>query len=159
MTAASPATLTKTIRCLTVRQPHAHHIFHCGKDVENRSKRTTFRGTLAIHVSKSMNVSLVRAADLEPGKLPRGAVIGFVDVVDCVRSSSSRWALPGHWHWILSNARLLKTPIPASGQLAMFDLTVKTERLATRQDARLRFEALTARKAQQSTPEDSNTRH
>lgn len=34
---------------LTVKQPWAHMIAHCGKTVENRSWRMDFRGDLAIH--------------------------------------------------------------------------------------------------------------
>lgn len=34
---------------LTVKQPWAHFIAHCGKTVENRSWRMDYRGELAIH--------------------------------------------------------------------------------------------------------------
>lgn len=37
------------IKALTIRQPWAHAIFHLGKDVENRSWRTRYRGPLLIH--------------------------------------------------------------------------------------------------------------
>lgn len=37
------------IRALTVRQPFAHMIAHCGKLTENRPKPTRFRGLIAIH--------------------------------------------------------------------------------------------------------------
>lgn len=37
------------IRALTVRQPWAHMIVHCGKTVENRSKPVSYRGLAAIH--------------------------------------------------------------------------------------------------------------
>jgi hypothetical protein len=34
--------------------------------------------------------------------LPRGCVIGTVELLDCVRDASSLWAMPDSWHWILS---------------------------------------------------------
>jgi hypothetical protein len=37
------------LRALTVKQPWAHMIAHCGKRVENRSWRMDYRGDLAIH--------------------------------------------------------------------------------------------------------------
>jgi len=37
------------IRALTVRQPWAHMIAHCGKTVENRGRQTRYRGQVAIH--------------------------------------------------------------------------------------------------------------
>ena len=37
------------LKCLTVKQPWAHMIAHCGKTVENRSRPTGHRGLLAIH--------------------------------------------------------------------------------------------------------------
>jgi hypothetical protein len=49
--------------------------------------------------------------------LPRGAIIGCVDLVDCVAASDSMWALPGSFHWILERPRLLVRPVPASGSL------------------------------------------
>lgn len=37
------------LRALTVRQPWAHLIAHCGKLVENRGREVRYRGLLAIH--------------------------------------------------------------------------------------------------------------
>ena len=48
------------VRVLTVRQPHAHLLIHGSpsagvKDVENRSKPTTYRGTLLIQASATID--------------------------------------------------------------------------------------------------------
>src|ERR1017187_9047245 len=40
-----------TIRTLSIRQPWAHAILHLGKDVENRSWSTPYRGSILIHAS------------------------------------------------------------------------------------------------------------
>lgn len=67
------------IRCLTVRQPWASAIFLCGKDVENRTGTTNYRGPLAIHAGKMVEWDWVERLKLtEP--LPTGAVIGTVDL-------------------------------------------------------------------------------
>ena len=49
---------------------------------------------------------------------PAGAIIGAVDVIGCVRDSSSPWAVPGQWHWILANPRACE-PVPATGSLIL----------------------------------------
>lgn len=40
------------MKALTIKQPWASLIMECGKDVENRSWSTSFRGRVAIHSSK-----------------------------------------------------------------------------------------------------------
>jgi hypothetical protein len=37
------------IRALTVKQPYAHLIAHCGKTPENRTRATPYRGLVAVH--------------------------------------------------------------------------------------------------------------
>ena len=51
--------------------------------------------------------------------LERGAIIGVVEVVDCVRDSGSPWAEPGSWHWCLAGARALE-PVPWRGRLGLW---------------------------------------
>jgi hypothetical protein len=36
--------------------------------------------------------------NLNPDELPTGAIVGSVEIVDCVQDSKSRWADPGHLH-------------------------------------------------------------
>lgn len=61
------------------------------------------------------------------GNLPRGAVIGTVEIVDCVPveelvdSLDNRERLlgdysPGRFAWVLQNPVMFKTPIPANGK-------------------------------------------
>lgn len=51
-----------------------------------------------------------------PDGLRFGAIIGTVELYDCVRDSDSPWALPGRWHWLLRDPRALKRPIPVRGR-------------------------------------------
>ena len=109
-------------KAFSVRQPWAHLILHGKKDVENRSQRTRYVGTVAMHASSTMNKSLVREKKLVPEDLPTGCVIGVVDIVDCVRNSKSKSAEPGYWHWVLRNPRALKKPRKMKGWLGLFPL-------------------------------------
>jgi len=126
---------TMTLLALSVRQPWAHAILHGGKTVENRSWPTQFRGTIALHAGRSMEADDVAAffkfiedrglggtwlqrSDVDT--LPRGAVVGLVDIVDCVRTSSSPW-FEGPYGFILASPRPI-SPIPCRGAQKFFDL-------------------------------------
>jgi len=39
------------------------------------------------------------------------AIIGIVDVVDCIQDSKSIWSIPGKIHWILKNPIMFPEPI------------------------------------------------
>lgn len=45
--------MVKDLKVLNISQPFAHFIFHKGKNIENRSRGTTIRGTIAIYASKT----------------------------------------------------------------------------------------------------------
>lgn len=136
------------MKCLTIHLPWAHLIVHedlpdgiVQKRVENRTWATDFRGPLAIHAGKS-NASMT---DEWFRKLPRltfGAILGVVDLVDCVRVRRSqagrryisvddqrrhRW-LQGHFYlegpfaWVLENPVAFRSPIACCGQQGLFDI-------------------------------------
>jgi ASCH domain len=120
-----------TRRSLTVRQPWAALIMAGVKDVENRTKPTSFRGRLAIHAalrfadpSAGLVLADVAAAlGLCKGavpRLPRGVVLGTVELHDCRRDSGSRWAIPDQWHWLVRDPRPLPDPVPARGRLGLW---------------------------------------
>jgi len=117
---------------LTVRQPWAELIVSGKKTVENQPRRTLHRGPLVIHAGLRLDESgpAVRRA------LDFGAIIGVVDVVDCVDQSRSPWAVRGQWHWILANPRRLTRPVPYCGALGLWNVDPETERLIRRRLAR-----------------------
>ena len=85
-------------------------IIHGGKDVENRSRRTRYRGPLLIHAGHAFESegyeAIQRLASQPPPPAPEfihGAIIGVVEVVDCIQGSHSEWAVAGQWHWLLRN--------------------------------------------------------
>lgn len=91
---------------LSVRQPWAWAIIHCGKDIENRSWQAVNhglrqRGRIAVHAAKGMTRDeYEEARDFidglgfttpAPHALHRGGIIGSVEVVNVVSESDSPW--------------------------------------------------------------------
>lgn len=126
--------------CLSIRQPWADAILFLGKPVENRTWRTDFRKNLTIHTSATwddygeawlkMKIRpTTRAIDafLTKARGRLGRVVGFVDVVDCLRPDDYNetahcecvWAVRP-WCWVLRNPVALETTIPMKGQLGFF---------------------------------------
>ncbi|MDO8431336.1 MAG: hypothetical protein Q7S58_02895 [Candidatus Binatus sp.] len=79
--------------------------------------RTHFRGRILIQASLKVEAGEARDLNLDPGELATGAIVGSVEVVDCIRGSKSKWANRGQWHWVLKNPRVLAKPIPLKGAL------------------------------------------
>jgi hypothetical protein len=133
------------MRALSVRQPWAWAIFHAGKDIENRSWRTSHTvGTIAVHASTGVDPlerlpKGVRCPDRH--ELVRSAIIGVVDVVAVVAKSRSRWFYRGQQGWVLRNPRLLRKPIACSGKLGLWHLPPVVERRIQRQPQRSRPKA------------------
>lgn len=112
------------MRALSIRQPWASAILNAGKSVENRTWSTSHRGELLIHAGlRDDPAGFERLAELGvavPDDLPRGGVIGRVQLVDVVTDSLSPWAIPGCWHWIFEDPEPLPF-VPLRGQLGLFD--------------------------------------
>ena len=126
-------------KCLTVRQPWASLILYGGKDVENRSRQTHYRGQLLIHAGKEWSADgfdkLLEYASNMTEKWDfslfqalchanawRGAIIGSVDLVACVWPADSFWADACSWHWILANPQPFDEPIPWRGQQGLWTI-------------------------------------
>jgi hypothetical protein len=125
------------MKALSVIMPWPYFIMECGKDVENRTWSTNYRGTILIHCSKKPDPNyrqiFAEYAEewLENGlsndtiemliEKYCGHIVGTVKLVDCVQDSNSEWAEPGMWHWVLKNPVLFKEPIPARGSLGLWE--------------------------------------
>lgn len=113
-------------RCLSIRQPWAWAIVEGHKTVENRSWATSYRGRFAVHASLKPDpagYAFLRSLGIEPPEdLPRGAIVGSVELVDVVDGARDRWAMPGQMHWRLARPRKLRRPIPMGGKLGLFRL-------------------------------------
>ena len=89
------------MRALSIRQPWAWLIIHGGKDIENRTWHTKFRGRFLVHASQGMTKLEYKAAQwyaAERGvtvpqfaELQRGGIIGSVDLADSLDHSDSPW--------------------------------------------------------------------
>ncbi len=115
------------LRVLTVRQPYAWLIVHGIKDIENRSRRTHIRGPILIQAGASRAEvtpeNLAKYQAIGRVRLPEdfevGGVIGYAEIVDCVRDHGSPWKDPDSWGWVLAKARPLKFR-PCRGALGFF---------------------------------------
>ena len=110
------------VKIISVRQPWAWLLFH-GKDIENRTWRTSYRGPLLIHASQAMEEDdfpmqrqwIERAGIVIPEDLPRGAIVGAATLTPITAWHISRKiATPAHtWPrlaagliWLLYGATL-----------------------------------------------------
>lgn len=130
------------MKAITIRPLMAWSIIHAGKNIENRSWPTKLRGTIAIHASKGFSRwEYEEGVDYLPARyrkivpayqdVPRGAIIGLVDLVDCVEDSNSRW-FNGPYGFVLRNPRPIIKPIPCTGQLGFWNLPSEIERKIAR---------------------------
>lgn len=126
------------MRAFTAHQPYAYAIVAGLKPHETRSRRTNIRGRVAVHAGKaSLNRATRALSDRAFWELleaiggkddqPLGAVVGTVEIVDCLpveevvdTLTRQQRALgdysPGRWAWVLKNPVMFDTPIPASGK-------------------------------------------
>ncbi|MCM2453384.1 ASCH domain-containing protein [Agrobacterium vitis] len=120
---------------LSVRQPWVHGIFFLGKPVENRKWNTKMRGRICIHASsriflKEWSKGLVTYKDTGAGydalkafpamaDLPRGGIVGTVEIVDVVKSHPSAWFF-GPYGFVLRDPQPVEF-IPVKGALSFFD--------------------------------------
>lgn len=118
------------MKALSIRQPWAWLIIHAGKDIENRSWHTKFRGRFLVHAAKGLTgAELVRALNFceerglpmpDLGDLQRGGIIGSVELVDSVDHSDSPWYM-GQKGFLLRDPKPLPF-MPLKGQLQFFDV-------------------------------------
>jgi hypothetical protein len=128
-----------SMKALSVKQPWAWLIVSGYKDIENRTWHTEFRGRIYIHASgryvaadyrdvkERLRTLHIQAAYPHlylpyPPDLTYGAIIGEVDLVDCIDTSLSFWAEEGLWHWVLSKPVAYVEPIRYRGQLGLFEV-------------------------------------
>ena len=127
---------------ISIQQPWAWLILNAGKDIENRSWPTKFRGRVLIHAGKKMTrgdfdacclflnristelapevlARLYRSMNYEFFHYLRGGIVGEVEIADCVTESASPWFC-GEYGFVLRNARELPFE-PCKGALGFFN--------------------------------------
>ncbi len=124
------------MKALTIKQPWAQLIMGGGKDIENRGWPTSLRGRVAVHSSKKLDRGEIESACYAMGlwipkfsariftaealTYPTGAILGTVEIVDCVRKSDSPWFC-GEYGFVLVNP-VRCTPIPINGALSFWEV-------------------------------------
>lgn len=124
------------MKILSIRQPWAWAIIHGGKDVENRTWKTNFRGRFLIHApivfDKDGELWLTNNRErlgkysnwlsLQPfihSAILRGGIIGSVELIDCVTAHDSPW-FAGPYGFVLKNPQWLPFQ-PCKGWLGFFE--------------------------------------
>lgn len=148
------------MKALSIKQPFASLIAHGIKDIENRTWKTKYRGRIYIHASGTPSfkdlINNLPSDQLEEvirhqylfsmntnsKSYPKSAIIGEVDIIDCVINHPSVWAeetfIPideteGYpqkpiYNWVLANAVLYDKPIlNVKGKLSLWDYEMKYE--------------------------------
>jgi hypothetical protein len=137
------------MKALSVRAPWWWFILHAGKDIENRDWPTRFRGTIYLHAGKSWQWNdtmddiaaglsccghrrdeIARTLSIDRLRDLRGYLVGTVDIVDCVRWSSSPWFF-GEFGFVLANPVVFTRPVLCKGMLGLFTVPDCIEKLAT----------------------------
>lgn len=131
------------LKAITLTQPWASLVAKGAKRIETRSWRTRYRGPLAIHAAKALprpvrdlcegeplRSALASAGMTDVELLPRGAVIALCRVTHCRRTEECAPPepeslfgnySPGRFAWLLAGVRPLDQPIPARGQLGLWN--------------------------------------
>jgi len=163
------------MKVLSLLQPWASLCVHTDengkafKQIETRSWNTKYRGELLIHASKKkikLQDGMYELIDQmerigfmkDYEKLPYGAIIGKVNLVDVTTTSiinsntdldiNTNWKhltkqelafgdySEGRFGWLLSDPVLFKNPIPCKGQLSIWNLPKELENIVRSQVGR-----------------------
>jgi len=117
---------------------------------ETRSWATNYRGRVYIHAAMNKSVDTIQFTNnityYKPNhyidfsrkiiNLLFGVIIGYVDIVDCVRAETIRDKMTaqelsfgdysdGRWIWICKNHTALETPIPAKGSQGFWNFNIR----------------------------------
>jgi hypothetical protein len=150
-----------TWRGLTLMQPWASAVMLLGKDVENRPTRCPAElvgKRIAVHAGLEVDETALeylsrfrhRRGWRELGQLPRGVILGSVQLVGCISEApdgtvagnaapydwpcllealKSWWRQPdARWQWALREPQVLAEPVPCRGQQGLWRVPVEAAR-------------------------------
>ena len=138
------------MKALSIKQPWASLIAHGIKDIENRTWKTNFRGRIYIHASAKRAGRTITLLTTEQCNCIKdnswsdskeevtSAIIGEVDIIDCVINHPSIWAENSEYeqvgpyltykndkpiyNWVLANPVLYEKPIlNVKGKLSFWE--------------------------------------
>lgn len=119
------------MKAITLTEPWASLVVAGRKTIETRSWPTSVRERIAIHAAKAMPGFAREAAlefGLDPDQLPRGLVLGSVQLVACARTEEVRRSVRpeelvfgdfgnGRWAWLFVDPLAYEERLPARGSL------------------------------------------
>lgn len=113
------------MKVLSIKPPWAYAIIYGGKDIENRTWNTKFRGRFFIHCSlKPDNHAPKELWNYVPTDRPAfGGIIGSVELIDVVEKSDSKW-FQGPKGFILKDPKEHKF-VPLKGKLGFFEMEIE----------------------------------
>lgn len=137
-------------KAISIRAPWWVWILETGqpwqKTIENRTRRSHYRGPVLIHASSwwreqevladQRSAMLAARADgsypvppLTMGDMKRfgGHIVGIADMVDCVEAHDSPWFC-GPFGYVLENARWIAEPFAQKGALGLFEVEYDIEK-------------------------------
>lgn len=137
------------MKTITIKQPWASLIVEGVKDIENRTWKCPQKyigKRILIHAGKEQvgwdkltteqyKLSMDAIIENQINGLPKGAIIGSVEIVDCMINHPSTWAEKSGriydgihsndfkiiYNWVLANPILFPEPIPAKWKLSFWD--------------------------------------
>jgi hypothetical protein len=122
------------MKAISVRQPWANLIIEGKKKLDLRTYKINFTGPLAIHASSIVELEDCTRFGFEPDHLPKGVVIGVVDLVEISELDKllyeqreelhlqHRKYRSGLYGWLLKNPRALEIPIKYHGRQGVFNV-------------------------------------
>jgi hypothetical protein len=132
-----PHPVSTNLRALSLWRPWPWLILHAGKNVENRTWATRYRGPLILHAGNTVDpwaaanhVEHLDHPDVTAETVFARGFVGTVELVDVHPADACRarhgdqlcspWAAPDGWHWQLANPRAFPAPIPGPGRQRLF---------------------------------------
>lgn len=128
------------MKSITIKQPWASLICKGIKDIENRTwscPKKYIGERVLIHTSKVPEciypfevlnekqetevLSQIVIKNFLESCIVVSAIVGSVEIVDCVKNHSSVWAEKDCWNWVLANPVLFPEPIPCKGSLRFWE--------------------------------------
>lgn len=124
------------MKTLSFHQPWAELILQGRKTIDLRTWRTHYRGRIAIHAGQKANHEACIAYGLNADRLPRGALVGTVEIVDIEPLDQEGFERLREQHlavkdypeypaalfgWRLAGAQRLPAPVPMPGRRQLYD--------------------------------------
>lgn len=122
------------MKTISFQQPYAELILQGRKTLDLRTYTASFRGRFALHASQTVKEDVCALYGLNPADLPRGAIVGTVELTDTEPLTPESYEAhrdehlrPGAWKpglvgWALTNPQRLTSPVPYKGKQGWFNV-------------------------------------